>query len=148
LLFFYISEENKTAIDKLLSKSSYKEKIINDTENPSKISPTTFAILNNLPDMTQHLQQLGANLFAPNEEGNSLLHIAAFYKNLDAVKFALENNSMIDALNLEGDTPLFYAVIKESPEIIEFLLSKGASDVIMNKEGLYPIHEAVITGNL
>jgi len=98
--------------------------------------------------MTQHLQQLGANLFAPNEEGNSLLHIAAFYKNLDAVKFALENNSMIDALNLEGDTPLFYAVIKESPEIIEFLLSKGASDVIMNKEGLYPIHEAVITGNL
>lgn len=43
-----ISDENKTAIEKLLTKVNYKEKILNDTSNPSKMSPSTFAILNNL----------------------------------------------------------------------------------------------------
>lgn len=55
LLFFMISEENKTAIEKLLTKVNYKEKILNDTSNPSKMSPSTFAILNNLPDVTLFL---------------------------------------------------------------------------------------------
>ncbi|EAR83156.1 ankyrin domain protein (macronuclear) [Tetrahymena thermophila SB210] len=148
LLFLMISEQNKVAIEKLLSKINYKEKVLNDTSNPSKLSPTTFAILNNITDMSLFLQQFGANIFAPNEDGNTLLHIAAFYRNLEAVKFALENNSDVNACNKDGDTPLFYAIVKQSPEIIEYFLSKGANDLVKNNNGLYPIHEATVTGNI
>lgn len=89
LLFFMVSEENTGAMNKLLATVNYKEKILNDTENPSKISASTFAILNGLPDMALFLKSIGANIFAPNEEGNTLLHIASFHNNLEAVKFAL-----------------------------------------------------------
>ena len=70
---------------------------MNDTKNPSKLSPTTFAILNGMPEMSLFLQKFGANIFSANEEGNTLLHIAAFHKNLNAVKFALSHNSNINA---------------------------------------------------
>lgn len=76
------------------------------------------------------------------------MHVAAFHRNLEAVKFSVEHNSDVNAQNNDGDTPLYYAIVKESPEIIEYLLSKGANDLIKNKSGLFPLHEAAITGNL
>lgn len=148
LLFFLISEENTSAIEKLLKNVQYKEKVLGDTSNPSKLSPSTFAVLNDLHDISLLLQRNGANIFAANEEGNTLLHIASYYTNLSAVKFAIENNSDINAQNNAGDTPLSYAIIKESYEIVEFLLSKGAKLTIPNKNDIYPIHEAALAGNI
>lgn len=50
--------------------------MLEDRENPNNLSPTTFAILNNLYDMADLLKENGANIFAPAKDDNSILHFA------------------------------------------------------------------------
>ncbi|EGR31618.1 hypothetical protein IMG5_106000 [Ichthyophthirius multifiliis] len=147
-IFFLISEQNKSAIDKILQKTYYKANILSDYNNNSQITPLSFSILNNMQDMSDYLIQQGANLHQKNNEGNTILHIASFLGNLEALKFCLEKNVNINDQNNKGDTAILYAIIKQNIEIIQFLLKNGANITISNKDGFYPIHEATITGNI
>ncbi|KRX00716.1 Ankyrin repeat-containing domain [Pseudocohnilembus persalinus] len=148
LLFLAISEQNKEFIDVFLDKIKYKEDVLIDQNNPSMFFPITFSTINNLQDISQQLLDKGANIYQPNTNLNTLLHISCFYGKIDAVKYCLEQNMDINAINKDGDTPLHLAIAGKNQEVVKYLLENGANNLIKNNQGNYPIYEAIIAGDI
>lgn len=62
-IFFVISEQNKDCINTFLSKIKYKDSVLNDFQNSSNLTPSSFALLNGLYDIADVLKANGANIF-------------------------------------------------------------------------------------
>ncbi len=80
----------------------------------------------------------GANVnLKINEEGDTLLHIAASGENLAIIKLLIEAGIDINAKGGGGDTALIHAITAPNnlTAIINFLLEKGADLNIKNDEG-------------
>jgi len=73
---------------------------------------------------------------------NTLLHYAAQYNNLEAVKILHKLNVNIDASNKIGLTPLHMAIIFENYEIASFLIKNGANVAAKTEKGFTPLHYA------
>jgi ankyrin repeat protein len=63
--------------------------------------------------------------------GDTPLHTAAFHGKLDVVKFLLEREANINAVNILGATPLFSAALGNNREVFKFLLNKDAKEIDM-----------------
>lgn len=81
-LFYLISLGKTETVDQFLTNNKYKERIINEHDNKIAFTPSIFSVLNNLYDINDVLIKHKANIFQGNKEGNTALHIAAFYNNI------------------------------------------------------------------
>lgn len=82
-----------------------------------------------------------------NEEGNTFLHHAAAFGDLDVVRNLVENGADLNAKNNCGRTPIFHAVFA-NPEVVEFLVSQKDIDLnVKDRKQITVLHEAVINGN-
>lgn len=81
------------------------------------------------------------------EQGNTLLHIAAQNGNKRMVKLCLRREADINAQNLSGQTPMHYAYAYGYSDVGEYMLRKGANDSIRNKDGL-TCYEGLDAGEL
>ena len=67
---------------------------------------------------------LDANLV--NEEGNSLLMLAAYNGQVDLVEILLAHGAEVDRANDRGQTPLAGAVFKKDTPVVKALVAAGA----------------------
>ena len=75
-----------------------------------------------------------------NHIGNTPLHLAAQYGNLEMVNALLRKKGAdIDAQNKSGDTPSKHGDIFKQHDIVSELISKGADTNIPDKNGWTPL---------
>jgi hypothetical protein len=77
------------------------------------------------------------------QQGNSLLILAAREGQLDTVEALLKYRARIDYRNLAGDSALMLAVLRGHDAVVQALLKAGAS---VNHEGWAPLHYAAFEG--
>lgn len=102
-------------------------------------------------DIAIALVRYGANLFATNELGETLLHYAARYKHLELLRSIFARNppdEFLLALDHRNRTPLHIAVESNFLEGITLLLDACAGAVDMeNVDGLTPLDSAIECGS-
>lgn len=87
--------------------------------------------LPNLEAKAKLLQDKGLNLATPQQNGNTLYHLAIAKEDLELLKFANGYKADINAKNKEGMTVLHKAAMTaKSDEILKYLVSIGASKAI------------------
>lgn len=67
--------------------------------------------------------------------GLSILHVAAFWKNHEAVRQLLEAGANPDLRNLQGETPLMVALAHDDLESAQALLDFNADPTLVNARG-------------
>ncbi|XP_077288685.1 uncharacterized protein LOC143913048 [Arctopsyche grandis] len=82
------------------------------------------------------------------EEGNTLLHIAALCNQPEATKFLLNMGADANRINEKGKTALHYIAEKGAEDEFILLMSKGLDPNIRDKSNRSPLHYATIEGNL
>ena len=81
-----------------------------------------------------------ANVTTVDEQGRTILHIAAKNGYTEIIQIILQNHyTVIDAKDDLGNTPLYYAIKYSHQEAIKLLLDAGASLAIENKQGESPL---------
>ncbi|AIL65081.1 Ankyrin repeat protein [Rickettsiales bacterium Ac37b] len=75
-----------------------------------------------------------------NKQGETALHIAAKYTNIDAIRILLHMGADINIQNYEGRTALHIVARCNCFNIIELLLRKGADIKIVDNNGNTPAH--------
>lgn len=74
----------------------------------------------------QALLDAGLDANLSNEEGNSLLMLAAYNGQTDLVEILLGHGAAVDQMNDRGQTPLAGAVFKKDIATVQVLVSAGA----------------------
>jgi ankyrin repeat protein len=114
------------------------------------LNPTELFILVN-SNKLDRLQSLltTENVNVSGVNGESLLHEAVCWINVDAVRLLLSRGANADALDRHGDTPLIYAASRHQHDIdklygiIKLLLEAGADPNIRGSKGMTAIRWAV-----
>lgn len=85
----------------------------------------------------------GFNINARIEHGNTALHVALFYNQIEAAKTLLALKADVNAQNSEGYTPLHVAAQLGMCDVIQDLVSKGAVIDAKIDKGFTPLHVAI-----
>lgn len=106
--------------------------------------------MNNYEIIEQMLLNNNIDLMATNEEGYSLMHIAAYYGSLDSAELLDKYNNLLIHIqnNDNGETPLHSAIKGNQVLMINFLLKKGAFTDATTYSGDSVIHVGIISGSL
>lgn len=94
------------------------------------------------------LIEKGANIRATDENGNTPLLWAFFYKRPEIVKFLIEQGADKNAVDVDGNTPLILAIHMGSMEIAQLLVNRGADANAKNKNSWTPLMSAVYSERL
>lgn len=79
--------------------------------------------------------------------GNTPLHIAAYYGSRDGAALLITNGANVNARNTWGETPLHFASWTGRKEVAELLIAKGADVNARNNSGRTPLHDATYKNN-
>ena len=90
------------------------------------------------PLVTLVLLDLGAELEAKTDLGDTPLHWAAYDGHPDVVELLLARGADATALNDDGTTPLHYAAWNNVPEVADLLLDWGADATALNDDADTP----------
>ena len=88
----------------------------------------------------------GADVNAQDENGNTALHLAAHYQDIEAIKILIDSGVDVNAQNQDGNTALHLAVYNKDIEAIRILIDSGASNEIKNNDNKTPVGCAAING--
>lgn len=69
------------------------------------------------------------NINMTNKDGDSLLHLATSFEDLDAVRMCIQFGINVDAYNDQGETALIIATCDGNIEMIQLLLQLGAQNI-------------------
>ncbi|WP_184891102.1 ankyrin repeat domain-containing protein [Candidatus Cardinium hertigii] len=100
----------------------------------------------------EKLQRTGVTLEMPNSNGDTALHLAAQYGQVDVIEALYRHNTNID-MNIRNlynsRTPLHVAAQYGQPDAIRILLQYGAErDIQDNYAGFTPLHLAALRGQV
>ena len=93
------------------------------------------AIENSDYDRVVTLVESGANINAKNDDGESPLHFAAMYGNVQITRFLLSTGADIRIVDDEGNTPLHWAAAAGQLHQVRLLIDHGAAADAQNKMG-------------
>ena len=84
------------------------------------------------------------------DNGETPMHIAAQYGQLDVVKLLMDEEYDISRQprNLYNDTPLHYAALNGRLEVVEFLVKQDIEKEPRDQSGQTPLHSAAKNGHL
>lgn len=137
---------NNEVINILLNEDNT---LINEPDS-MKDTPLHWASIKNQTDTVSLLLANGADTKLANSDGNTVLHYAAMYGDVNTVNVLLEADSSLASVeNNEGITPIYYAIIVSDNDILSSLINNGQIDV--NKKdslGYTPLHYAANYGNM
>jgi len=85
--------------------------------------------------------------FRDPQQGNSALHLAAFFGRNEMVSMLLKNGMDINTLNNLQRSALIFAIAGKHKEIVELLIEKGISVHAKDNEQRTPLHWCAIQGN-
>jgi len=109
--------------------TSQVKEAIEDGADPNALiagRPIVFMGISEGDDyMLRTLVEVGANINGRSKGGQTALHEAAYYGQVEIVKFLLDNGAEVNARDNEGKTPLFYA--EEGKEVTSILQQHGAT---------------------
>lgn len=91
------------------------------------------------------LLQRGIEVDTVDEQGNTLLILAAREGQLATVKALVERRARLDQRNRAGDSALMLAVLNDHREVADLLLGAGAA---VNHDGWAPLHYAAFNGRI
>lgn|GEM_PF-2622815 len=98
----------------------------------------------------EHLIQAGADINAPDNYGNTPLHMAVERKSYQLLRWLLDRGAMgsINAKNRQGESPLHMAAkLDEYPfSLVKDLIKAGADTNLQDKSGNTPLHTAALKG--
>lgn len=137
---------NNEVINILLNKDNT---LINEADS-MKDTPLHWASIKNQTDTISLLLANGADTKLTNSDGNTVLHYAAMYGDVNTVNVLLEADSSLASVeNNEGITPIYYAIVVSDNDILSSIINNGQIDV--NKKdslGYTPLHYAANYGNM
>lgn len=127
--------EDKNTIKKIIT-----EKYLNK-DSVLTWNSTTGKVL--VPDKIR-----APNLPQRDREGNTVVHLAVNLKDMDFLKWLVENTEVdINRKNNDGATPLVLAILSKQYDIVWYLLTHKA-DFKINYKDLYPIDMLIGENNL
>ncbi|MEI0608811.1 ankyrin repeat domain-containing protein [Brachyspira pilosicoli] len=137
---------NNEVINILLNKDNT---LINEADS-MKDTPLHWASIKNQTDTISLLLANGADTKLTNSDGNTVLHYAAMYGDVNTVNVLLEADSSLASVeNNEGITPIYYAIVVSDNDILSSIINNGQIDI--NKKdslGYTPLHYAANYGNM
>lgn len=137
---------NNEVINILLNKDNT---LINEADS-MKDTPLHWASIKNQTDTISLLLANGADTKLANSDGNTVLHYAAMYGDVNTVNVLLEADSFLASVeNNEGITPIYYAIVVSDNDILSSIITNGQIDI--NKKdslGYTPLHYAANYGNM
>ncbi|MEI0685592.1 ankyrin repeat domain-containing protein [Brachyspira pilosicoli] len=137
---------NNEVINILLNKDNT---LINEADS-MKDTPLHWASIKNQTDTISLLLANGADTKLANSDGNTVLHYAAMYGDVNTVNVLLESDSSLASVeNNEGITPIYYAIVVSDNDILSSIITNGQIDI--NKKdslGYTPLHYAANYGNM
>ena len=84
----------------------------------------------------------GANIDAPDKNGATPLHWAAFSGHIESVSLLRVQGAGINSPDNTGATPLHAAASQDKHNIVQFLIKNGAKTSAVTKEDWTPLHTA------
>ncbi|WP_302279357.1 ankyrin repeat domain-containing protein [Brachyspira pilosicoli] len=137
---------NNEVINILLNKDNT---LINEADS-MKDTPLHWASIKNQTDTISLLLANGADTKLTNSDGNTVLHYAAMYGDVNTVNVLLEADSSLASVeNNEGIAPIYYAIVVSDNDILSSIITNGQIDI--NKKdslGYTPLHYAANYGNM
>jgi endoglucanase len=112
---------------------------------PDEIADLVFA--GDIEEISQLLQKNPSLAHEGTDDGDTLLHLACWAKQLGIIGTLLNYDPALDARGCYGRTPLHYAVHEGnaiSPSIVATLLGRGANPTIRDNNGFTPADWAKI----
>ena len=94
--------------------------------------------------MIDLLLAAGADMYALNDQGINMLHVAAQGDSVYSIAFFLRNSFLgVNSVDKSGSTPLHWACNSHSHAVVRFLLAWGADVERIDIAGYTPLHLAI-----
>ena len=122
--------------------------LLNEAER-SCYAKRNDTISNKIKEILSIVLKNGGNVNQSDNDGCTLLFVAAKYGHTNIVYMLLENMANVNQPDNSGDTPLIVAIIEGHENIVDMLIKAGADvNVINNNRGLSPLKVAHNCGNI
>jgi ankyrin repeat protein len=82
-----------------------------------------------------------------NEDGNTILHLAAQFSSYKTVKLLIEKGAEINAKNAKGETPLHRAAYRGKVRNVKEIVKAGGDVNARDNDGSTPLHYAAMLGS-
>lgn len=100
-----------------------------DEENESILVGILGMYLDEKPNLLntiiKKLLDLGANINAKNENGDTALNIVTYNNDTELSRFLIENGADVTCVNKKNESPIEFAIFNDNREIFELLLKKN-----------------------
>ncbi len=100
----------------------------------------------NTPEVVR-LLAAGANIHAKDQNGRTLLHLAALYGRCAEIELLIQNGAKVDAKGKGGQTPLFATALAGNKDAAESLIANGANVNAKDNLQSTALHRAVKLNN-
>ena len=115
---------------------------LKDFRGPSLTILITKAAACDHADVLEALLSLGMSPDACDEEGNTVLHVAALQGSASLAAVLLRRGVSLSRENRRGESPLHGAVLSGSEELVRLLIDGGADVNCKDNRGKTPLHLA------
>lgn len=88
--------------------------------------------------LIKEIRKNNSLVYLKNKVGETLLHKAVYFGNIDLLNFILKSGALIDEQDNNGNTPLLKAILCSNLEISKILVEKGSNLNISNNRELTP----------
>ncbi|AXK60194.1 ankyrin repeat domain-containing protein [Candidatus Chromulinivorax destructor] len=138
-VFLYVMEHKDTSMPDMVRLWLHEW---SKTTNKGGFFPLDRAILNS-NKIARMLIDAGVNVDIKNRYGQTPLHQAIFYSEIEIVQMLIDAGARLNLQDENGLTPLHLAVRNNSTKIVAMLIAAGANLSIRNKEGKTPLYSAI-----